>query len=123
MTLEIIDESYVKKTKDKEKKSESESESGLRFLEESEIKNVGSDKKSWSDIIDDAEVRKDPKIELVDKSDTRKVGVKKPELEFVKKERIVSCERQRDGMTNNCAICKELTRDRFNRCPSKYGGF
>ena len=121
MVLEIIDESDVKKTRDKEKKPGPES--GLRLVDESDIKKVGSEKKSWLDIINESEVREDPKIELVSESDTRKVGVKKPELEFVTKERIVNCERQRDGMTNNCAICKELTRVRFDKCPNKYGGF
>lgn len=121
MTLEIIDESDVKKTRDKEKKPGPES--GLRLVDESEIKKVGSEKKSWLDIVDESEVREDPKIELVGESDTRKVGVKKSELEFVAKERIASCERQRNGITNNCAICKELTRDMFDRCLNKYGDF
>jgi len=119
MTLELVDDSDVRKVGNKEKEPE------LRFVGESEIKKVGNGKKSWLDIVNESEVREDPKIELVDKSDTRKVGekVKKPELEFVAKERIIGCERQRDGMTDNCAICKELTRDRFDRCPNKYGGF
>lgn len=121
MALEIIDESDVKNTRYKEKKPGQES--GLRLVDESDIKKVESKKKSWLDIVDESDVREDPKIELVSESDTRKVGIKKPELEFVAKERIVSCERQRDGMTNNCAICKALTRDRFDKCPNKYGGF
>lgn len=126
MTLELIDESDVRKAGNKEKKPELEPE--LRLVEESDIKKVGSEKKSWLDIVNESEVRVDPKIELVDESDVRKdhkVGdkIKKPELEFVTKERIINCERQRDGMTNNCAICKELTRNRFDKCPNKYGGF
>lgn len=119
MTLELVDESDVRKADNKEKKSE------LKLVSESDIKKVGNGKKSWLDIINESKVREDPKIELVDESDTRKVGekVKKPGLEFVTKECIVNCERQRDGMTNNCAICRELTIDRFDRCPNQYGGF
>ncbi len=125
MTLELVDKSDVRKAGNKEKKSELDPE--LRLLGESEIKKVGNGKKSWFDIVKESDVREDPKIELVDKSDVReghKIGekVKKPELEFVAKERIVNCERQRDGMANNCAICKALTRDRFDKCPNKYGG-
>lgn len=119
MTLELVDESDVIKAGGKEKKPE------LRLVDESNIKKVGNGGKSWLDIVNESEIRKDPKIELIDESDTRKIGekVKKPGLEFVARERIINCERQRDGMTNNCAICKELTIDRFDRCPNKYGGF
>lgn len=110
MTLEIVDKSDVIKGGNKERKS------GLQLLDESDIKKVGNKKESWSDIIE-------PKIELVDKSDTRKASekVKKSGLEFVAKERIINCERQIDGMTNNCVLCNELTKDRFDRCPNKYG--
>lgn len=131
MTFELVDESDVRKVGDKDKKP------GLRFVDESEIKKIVSEKKSWLDIIDASDVikdskdlkdskgSKDPKIELVDKSYTIRVGekLKKSELEFVAKERVVNCERQRAGMTNNCALCKELSNDRFNRCTNKYGGY
>lgn len=84
-------------------------------MDESDIKKVGNKKESWSDI--------EHKMEFVDKSETRKSSekVKKSGLEFVAKERIINCERQRDGMTNNCVLCKELTKDRFDRCSNKYG--
>lgn len=132
MTLELVDESDVRKAGNKEKKLELKP--GLRLVDESEIKKVGSEKKSWLDIVDESEIREDsdsdsdskiPKIEVVSGSDTRKVGgeVKKPGLEFVARGRIVNCERQIAGMTNNCVLCKELSRDRFDRCPNKYGGF
>ncbi len=113
MTIELVDESDVKKDKEKKHKLNPE----LRL-----------------NVVDESEVMKDPKIELVDKSDVieehevekkvKKVKkVKKPELEFVVKDRIINCERQRSGMTNNCVLCKELTRDRFDKCVNKYGGF
>jgi hypothetical protein len=119
MTLEIVEESDVRKAEDKEKKS------GLQLLRESDIKKVGNEKKSWLDIVDKPDVREDPKIELVDKSDTRKVGgkVKKPGVEFIAKERIVNCERNRSGMTNNCVLCKELNNDIFSRCSNRYRSF
>ena len=109
MTLELVNESDVRKAGDKEKKPELKP--GLRLVDESDIKKVGSEKKSWLDIVNE--------------SDTRKVGekVKKHGLEFVARERIINCERQRDSMTNNCALCKELSKERFDRCPNKYGGF
>ncbi len=120
MTIELVDESDVRKDQEKKHKLNPE----LRLIDKSE-------KKSWLDVVDESEVRKDPKIELVDKSDVieehkveKKVKkVKKPELEFVVKDRIIDCERQRSGMTNNCVLCKELTRDRFDKCVNKYGGF
>src|SRR3990167_1410298 len=117
MTLELVDESDVRKTGNKEKKPESKP--GLRLVDESDIKKVGSEKKSWLDIVNESDVRKDHKTDLVCESDTRKIGekVKKPELEFVARERIINCERQRAGMTNNCVLCKELSRDRFDKCP------
>jgi hypothetical protein len=126
MTLEIVDESDVRKAGDKEKKPELKP--GLRLLDESEIKKIGNEKKSWLEIVNESEIREDPKIELVDKSDVRedhKVGekVKKPELEFVTKERIINCGRQRAGLPNNCVLCKELSSNRFDKCPNKYGGF
>lgn len=111
MALEIVEESDVKKAGDKEKKPE------LRLLKESEIKVGNQEKKSMLNIVEESDVIEDPKIH---KSDTRKVYVKKPELEFVAKERIINCERQRAGMTNNCVLCKELSRDRFDRCKNKY---
>lgn len=116
MTIEIVDESDVKKAEDKEKKS------GLQFVDESSIKKAENDKKPWSDIVNDSDMRKDPKIELVNKSDTRKVGekVKKPVLEFVAKECIFNCERLKYGMLCNCVLCKELNNDIFNRCTNKY---
>lgn len=119
MTIEIVDKSDVKKVEDKEKKS------GLQFVDESSIKKVGSEKKSWSDIVNESDTRKDPKIELIDKSDTRKIGerVKKPVLEFIAKGRIVNCERLKYGMLCNCVLCKELNNDIFNRCANKYREF
>ncbi len=116
MTLELIDESDVRKAGEKEKKP------GLRLVDESDIKKVGNEKKSWLNLVEESDVREDPNIELVNVSDTRKVGekVQKPELEFVAKERIIKCERQKAGMTNNCVLCKELSKDRFYSCPNKY---
>lgn len=121
MTFEFVN-SDIRNARDKEKKAE------LRLLDESDIKKVGSGKKSWLDIIEEYDLIKDHKTEIVDKSgishqEDHKVGVKKSGLEFVARERIVNCERQRDGLANNCAFCKELSKDRFDRCPNKYGGF
>lgn len=118
MALEIIDESDTIKAGNKEKKT------ALVFVDESDIKKVGNqEKKSWSDIIESevSEMRKDP----VQESDTRKVGgqVKRPGLEFIAKERIVSCERQKMGMTNDCVLCRELSKEIFDRCTNKYGGY
>lgn len=123
MTLELVNESDVRKAKDKEKKAELKPE--LRLVNESDIKKVESEKKSWLNIVEESDVREDLRIELVNKSDTRKVGekVKKPELEFVAKERMINCERQRAGLVDNCALCKELSRNMFDRCPNQYGGF
>ena len=123
MTLELVNESDVRKAGDKEKKPELKP--GLRLADESDIKKVGSGGKSWLDIVNEYDIRKDPKINIVNESDTRKVGekVKKHGLEFVARERIINCERQRDSMTNNCALCKELSKERFDRCPNKYRGF
>ena len=112
MALEFVDESDVVKMKDKEKKHE------LRLVDESNIKKVGGqDKKSYLDIVEESDVRKDPKIELIDRKVDGKSG-----LEFLAKEKIFFCERTKAGMTNNCTLCKELSRDRFNRCINKYGG-
>jgi hypothetical protein len=114
MTIEIVDGSDVIKA-DKEKKS------GLQFVDASSIKNIGDEKKSQLDTVSES-VKKDSKIELVDKSDTRKAGgkVKEPELKFVAKEHIVDCERRRSGMVNNCVLCKELNNNVFSRCKNKY---
>lgn len=122
MTIEIVDKSDVRKAEDKEKKS---GLPGLQFVDESSIKKVGNEKKPWSDIVNESDIRKDPKIELIDKSDTRKIGerVKKPVLEFIAKERIVNCERLKYGMLCNCVLCKELNNDMFNRCTNKYREF
>ena len=104
MTLELIDESDIKGSKVDKK-----------------------DKKSGLELIDESDVRKDPKIELIKKSDVRKdpkiaEKEKKSGLEFLAKEKVFTCERSKAGMTNNCAICKELSRYIFDRCPNKYGG-
>lgn len=88
----------------------------LEFLDESDIKGSKVKKSGL-----------EHKIELVNKSDVGKdprilEKEKKSGLEFLAKEKVFVCERTRAGMTNNCPLCKELSRDRFDRCSNKYGG-
>ena len=115
MTLELIDESDIKGSKvdKKDKKSE------LKLVDGSDVKEGYV-----------REGSKGPKIELVDKSDVREYSKdprivekeKKSRFEFLAKEKVFACERTKAGMTNNCSLCKALSRDRFDKCPNKYGG-
>jgi hypothetical protein len=80
----------------------------LELLDESKIKKTG--------------IKKDIKIEPDIKSDVDKKSekVEKTGLEIIEKENIINCERTSSGMTNNCALCKELNNEMFNKCSNKY---
>lgn len=110
----------------------------LEFLDESDIKGPKIGKKYETDIkhdkvkvekekmsglvVDKSIIREDPKLEYIKKSEVKKIR-KDKELEFLGKEKILVCERQRDGIINNCVLCKELSKDRFDKCPNKYSEF
>lgn len=96
----------------------------LELVEESEIRKCRSDKndkKSDLELIDKRDIREgaDKNIHK-DRSCDKKTGKTKFRLELVGKESMVVCERQMSGMLNNCALCKELSCEVFKRCPNKY---
>jgi len=66
-------------------------------------------------------------LELIDESEVKpiKETPKKIEnvdikLKIISKEDVRSCERVKNGMTSNCAICQALNKDIFDRCNNKW---
>lgn len=72
-------------------------------------------------------------LELIDESEVKPTIRETPKkiknvsnkLKIIPKEDVKSCERARNGMTDNCTICQVLNKEFFSRCNNKwsYDGF
>lgn len=66
-------------------------------------------------------------LELVDESEIKPIREtpKKTEntdikLKIIPKEDVMFCERIKNSMTSNCALCQALNKDFFERCKNKW---
>jgi len=65
------------------------------------------------ELIDESEVK--PTREIPKK--IKNVDIK---LSIIPKEDVRSCERVKNGMVNDCAICQALNKEFFDRCNNKW---
>lgn len=94
----------------------------LELLDESRIKKTGvrPDIKIEIDIDKKYEKGKNEKEIKIETKIVKQSSVKKIGFELLKKENIAGCERRENGMTDNCALCKALNNETFNRCTNKW---
>lgn len=69
-------------------------------------------------------------LELIDESEVKSIRetpkkIENIKLKIISKEDVVSCERTKHGMVNNCAVCQILNKEFFSGCNNKwsYDGF
>lgn len=83
------------------------------------------------ELVDASEIKKDDDIKIdaekdkkdgKDKNDgkDKKDGIKEKGLRLLQKGDVISCERVKIGIVNNCALCEITNNEIFVRCPNKW---